>query len=210
MLVVDAHALRAVDFLDAVHQVLLHRLLAFDFEELLRVDVAHHIAELKLRVHVGTVEVVAAHFQTIAMGLSDIEMVAVVNKVARFCGFHNHERHLRVACHLCPVDIPLVVTDVDAGPAWAAGYHNPPVVEKRGLLKVGARTVGVGCVVRGGNLGELDGLRQFRLLALLLFLVVRLVAVLKTGIVLGNGNCAYAQQQNQRKDYLRAITVHHY
>ena len=40
MLVVDGDALRAVDFLNAVEQIMLDSLKPFDLEQLLRVDVA--------------------------------------------------------------------------------------------------------------------------------------------------------------------------
>ena len=96
MLVVDPHPLEAVDLLDLVHQVFLHRLDSLDLEDVVRVDRA-------LGQPVAGVDVVP---------LLDVHVLALGDQVlARLARVPDHDQLLHASGHAAELNAPVDLAD---------------------------------------------------------------------------------------------------
>ena len=109
-------------------------------------------------------EVVAAHFQSVALCLAKVVVVCIVDQCVRFCCFQIHISCTSAFCHSCTVDTSLIVAHIDA--VHVVGDVDELVylwLSRCVELCVGLCLV-VGCRLVGLEHGVWVGLRLFRLL----------------------------------------------
>ena len=72
------------------------------------------VLQLFLLGRLGAIEMIRAHFQTVAVSDTKVVLITLVDTVAAFCGFDIYIRHARVLAYYLPKDIALIVADVYA------------------------------------------------------------------------------------------------
>ena len=88
---------------------------------------AHEIVQLKMLGHVGMVEMVGTHFQTMTVSLLDVAKVCLVLCLLAFCGLEIYVGHVAVVAQCLPPHVALVMAHVQAVDVVACVFTLNPI-----------------------------------------------------------------------------------